>query len=71
MARYNGIPRYAETESYVYQVAKRFFEAKRKERAQPAVSQPAARPGAEQAGDDPRPVEALIDGNGRLHLRTK
>ena len=70
VSRYNGIPRYAETEFYVYQVAKRFFEAKNRQKAQAVRNDPVAASTPEQPRE-PRPVEAFVDDNGRLHLRTK
>jgi len=71
--KYKWIPPYAETENYVYQVGKRYGEARR---AADAVS---ARelPEADTRTVEVKPVEIkpaavvqFIDENGRLHLKT-
>jgi soluble lytic murein transglycosylase-like protein len=63
VSRYGWIPPYAETQNYVYQVGKRYGEAKRAvERSKPA-------PKPEPSG--PRPIEHFVDSEGRLHLRNR
>lgn len=76
--KYRWIPPYQETQEYVYKVGKKYGEARR------AVSVPAAKPSpqkaegisetarrAEPAEPEHRPVEAFVDAEGRLHMRTK
>jgi soluble lytic murein transglycosylase-like protein len=71
VAKYGGaVPRYAETEAYVYKVAKRLGEARRKQKAQVARNETAEAATSKEAGKH-RPVESFLDDNGRLHLRTK
>jgi len=71
--KYKWIPPYAETENYVYQVGKRYGEARR--------AADAAKPGEVKAPEvkavevtptevKPAPVQTFIDENGMLHLRT-
>jgi hypothetical protein len=71
--KYKWIPPYAETENYVYQVGKRYGEARRAADAAKPVQEPAA----ESKTVEMRPVEIqpaavvqFIDENGRLHLKT-
>jgi soluble lytic murein transglycosylase-like protein len=75
--KYKWIPPYAETQNYVYQVGKRYGEARR---AADAAKQDA--PAVEVKSPEvkivdvtpaevkPAPVQTFIDENGRLHLRT-
>jgi hypothetical protein len=78
--KYNAIPPYAETQNYVYQVGKRYGEARR---AADAVAElkNAEMKNAEAklevktleekpAEVKPAAVEPFIDENGRLHLKT-
>lgn len=67
VARYNGIPPYAETIGYVYRVGKRYGELRRQFPPKPAVVETA------EAETQPefRPVESYLDAEGRLHLRTR
>jgi soluble lytic murein transglycosylase-like protein len=64
--RYQGIPRYRETENYVYQVGRRWGELNRNRK-------PAAPKKAEPAAGDPehRPLVTEVDADGRIHFRTK
>jgi hypothetical protein len=71
--KYKWIPPYAETENYVYQVGKRYGEARRAADA----AKPVEAPDAEVKTVEVKPVEIkpaavlqFIDENGRLHLKT-
>jgi soluble lytic murein transglycosylase-like protein len=76
--KYKWIPPYAETQNYVYQVGKRYGEARRAADAtKPAeVKTPEVKASEVKAVDatpaeiPPAPVKTFIDENGRLHLRT-
>jgi hypothetical protein len=71
--KYKWIPPYAETENYVYQVGKRYGEARRAADAAKPVEVKAAEVKAADvtpAEVKPSPVQTFIDENGRLHLRT-
>lgn len=76
--KYKWIPPYAETENYVYQVGKRYGEARRAaDAAKPVeVKAPEVKAPEVKAVDvtptevKPAPVQTFIDENGRLHLRT-
>jgi soluble lytic murein transglycosylase-like protein len=71
--KYKWIPPYAETENYVYQVGKRYGEARRAaDAAKPVeVKAPEVKPvEVTPAEVKPSPVQTFIDENGRLHLRT-
>ncbi len=67
------VPPYAETQSYVEQVGKRYGEARR---AADAVKKPAPAQAAvpekvmEEKPVEPAKVEQFIDADGRLHLKT-
>ena len=64
--KYNGIPPFAETQKYVYQVA-RNLEAAR----QAAVPQtPVRKPAAADNGETPRPIQASVGSDGRVYYRT-
>ncbi len=68
--KYKWIPPYAETQNYVYQVGKRYGEARR---AADAAKVPVAEVKAVEVIPTeikPAAVEQFIDENGRLHLKT-
>jgi hypothetical protein len=74
--KYKWIPPYAETQNYVYQVGKRYGDARRAadaarklETAQPQPPPPAAAKAVVEEEKHPR-LEQFVDSNGRLHLRT-
>lgn len=72
--KYQWIPPYPETQEYVYKVGKKYGEARRAAATQAAAAKPPAPPPAPAAKpDEPqtRPVEAFVDAEGRLHMRTK
>lgn len=69
--KYNfNIPPYPETVNYVYQVGKRWGEARLRER-QRQVAEGAVQKQAQNTEPAHRPVESFIDAEGRLHLRTR
>lgn len=71
--KYNyQIPPYAETEQYVYKVAKKYGQAKKAAEKMEPVEQAKAEPptASEPAGPVYTPVQAFVDGEGRLHLRS-
>jgi soluble lytic murein transglycosylase-like protein len=71
--KYKWIPPYAETENYVYQVGKRYGEARRAADAAKPVEVKAPEVKAVDVTPveiKPSPVQTFIDENGRLHLRT-
>jgi soluble lytic murein transglycosylase-like protein len=68
--KFKWIPPYKETQNYVYQVGKRYGDARRE-----AAGKTAAPPAAKAVPQVPAPaklprLESFIDENGRLHLRT-
>lgn len=71
--KYNyQIPPYAETEQYVYKVAKKYGQARKAADKKAAVVQAKAEPpaAARPAGPVYSPVQAYVDGEGRLHMRS-
>jgi soluble lytic murein transglycosylase-like protein len=67
VARYRGIPPYAETIGYVYRVGKRYGDLRRQHPPKPAtVAETQTQPQPEF-----RPVESYLDDQGRLNLRTR
>ncbi len=70
--KYNfNIPPYPETVNYVYQVGKRWGEARLRERQRQAAESAAAQRQAQNAEPAHRPVESFVDAEGKLHLRTR
>jgi soluble lytic murein transglycosylase-like protein len=68
--KFKWIPPYKETQNYVYQVGKRYGDARREAASKaPAPAAVKATPQAPPPEKLPR-LESLIDENGRLHLRT-
>jgi soluble lytic murein transglycosylase-like protein len=68
--KYNGIPPFAETQNYVYQVARNLKAAREAALSQTAVSKPAV--GADNAdnGETPKPIQASVGSDGRVYYRT-
>jgi len=73
VTRYQGIPRYRETESYLVQVGRRWGELNRsrKPAAAPKKVEPASQPASTRAEPEHRPVETVVDADGKIHLRTR
>ena len=72
--QYNWIPPYPETQNYVYQVGKRYGQARKAQSAADKIAE-AAKPQIEESSQakEPayRPVEHSVDADGRFYLRTK
>jgi soluble lytic murein transglycosylase-like protein len=68
VAKYNGLPPYPETQNYVEQVRRKLSQAQRS--AQPANKKTAPEPVA-AAPDAHRPIETLMDMEGRVYYRTR
>lgn len=70
--KYKWIPPYAETENYVYQVGKRYGEARRAADRKPVEATVAEAKTVEVKPVEIKPTAVLqfIDENGRLHLKT-
>jgi soluble lytic murein transglycosylase-like protein len=71
--KYKWIPPYAETQNYVYQVGKRYGEARRAADAVKPVEVKAPEVKTVEVKPEeikPAAVERFIDESGRLHLRT-
>ena len=64
VARHGWIPPYPETQNYVYQVGKRYGQARRAAENQPP--QPLQPPQEQQPV-----IEQFLDAEGRLHIRTR
>ncbi|MCX6624077.1 MAG: lytic transglycosylase domain-containing protein [Acidobacteria bacterium] len=66
VARHNDIPRYPETEQYVYRVGKAYGKRRAAARKTERVVLPSS-----PAAPANRPVEVYLDAEGRLNLRTR
>ena len=73
VARWGGIPPYAETQDYVYKVGRKYGELRRAQQStgETAAARLSAQPLAQTAEPKYRPLESFIDEQGRLHLRTR
>ena len=79
VSRYNWIPPYPETQNYVYQVAKRYGQARRASVVVAAGVEKRPEPGTRETkevapverGPEYAPIEHFVDAEGRLHIRTK
>jgi soluble lytic murein transglycosylase-like protein len=69
VARHGWIPPYPETQNYVYQVGKRYGEARRA--AERKQAKQAASALAQPSPPEHPPIEQFIDSEGRLHIRTR
>jgi len=74
VAKYKWIPPYAETQNYVYQVGKKYGEARRAYEKKVAETQTTVK--AEAAKTEPAPpehpkLESYTDEQGRIFLRTR
>jgi soluble lytic murein transglycosylase-like protein len=71
--KYRWIPPYPETQEYVYKVGKKYGEARRAASVQIAAAPATPPPAPIVKSDEPetRQVEAFVDAEGRLHMRTK
>jgi len=65
--KYKGIPKYPETENYVYQVGKKLGQ---KRAAAKAEAEKTSQPEQPKV-DEHRPVEQYTDAEGRIYLRTR
>jgi len=70
--KFQGIPRYRETESYVLQVGRRWGELNRSRKPEaPRQVAPAPRPASAKTEGEHRPLETVVDADGKIHLRTR
>jgi soluble lytic murein transglycosylase-like protein len=65
--KYNGVPPFAETQNYVYQVAQNLKTARR---ASVASRPPALGETGVDNGETPRPIQASLGSDGRIYYRT-
>ncbi|MCX6599818.1 MAG: lytic transglycosylase domain-containing protein [Acidobacteria bacterium] len=65
VARYGAIPPYAETQNYVYEVGRRYGQARRAQRSLQATVPDGTVPAAAPA----RQIETFTDEQGRIHYR--
>ncbi|MBI4876597.1 MAG: lytic transglycosylase domain-containing protein [Acidobacteria bacterium] len=72
VGRFQGIPRYRETENYVYLVGRRWGELNRSRKPAPEKKiEPPERSVSDGAAPELRPVETIVDADGKIHFRTK
>jgi soluble lytic murein transglycosylase-like protein len=68
--KYKQIPPYPETQNYVYQVGKRYGEARVAAANERPASKPVAPPVVVKEEEKHPKLDSFVDQNGRLHLRT-
>ena len=61
--KYGWIPPYNETQNYVYEVGRRYGQARRDNLKSPPVKAPVV-----GGAPEPRPIEEFVDAEGRVHL---
>ena len=76
VSRYNWIPPYPETQNYVYQVAKRYGQARRAsvvaaDRVEKQAEIETKEIAPVEKGPEYAPIEQYVDTDGRLHMRTR
>jgi soluble lytic murein transglycosylase-like protein len=72
VGKFQGIPRYRETESYVLQVGRRWGELNRgRKPVEPKQVAPAPQPASAKTEGEHPPLETVVDADGRIHLRTR
>jgi soluble lytic murein transglycosylase-like protein len=71
VGKFQGIPRYRETENYVYQVGRRWGELNRRPPVAPKKAAPSPPPASARTEDGRRPLETSVDADGKIHLRTR
>lgn len=73
VSRYGSIPPYPETENYVYQVGKKLGQARRAAEARNSKGKPSKAEPANAAApvETHRPLEQVVDSEGRVYLRTR
>ncbi len=70
--KYNwNIPPYPETMNYVYQVGKRLGDARRLQKKNTSPKVETAQLQVPSTEEMHRPVEAFVDSEGKLYLRTR
>jgi soluble lytic murein transglycosylase-like protein len=70
VTKYGGIPPYAETRSYVYQVAKNLQTARKAEEVKKAAAKPAENKPAAN-GEQFHPIQAVTGPDGRVYYKTQ
>lgn len=73
VAKYGGVPPYAETIDYVAKVGKKYTEAKRASEKSKigAKTKEQPIPALREGEGEPRHVSAFLDAEGRLHIATR
>jgi soluble lytic murein transglycosylase-like protein len=66
--KYNGVPPFAETQNYVYQVARNLKAARQSAAPKPAVRQSLA--SLNNEGETARPIQTSTGSDGRIYYRT-
>ncbi len=70
VTKYGGIPPYAETRSYVYQVGKNLVNARKAAEANKPAPKP-AEPKPSNTGEQFHPIQALTGPDGKLYYKTQ
>jgi soluble lytic murein transglycosylase-like protein len=70
VTKYGGIPPYAETRNYVYQVGKNLVNARKTAEAnKPAPAPPETKPSSD--GEQFHPIQAITGPDGKIYYKTK
>ena len=71
VTRYGGIPPYAETRNYVYQVGKNLQSARKVAEAKSAAPKVDESKAAAKGEDQPHKIEAVVGPDGKLYYKTQ
>jgi hypothetical protein len=71
VTKYGGIPPYAETRNYVYQVGKNLQSARKVAETKSAAPKPEEPKQAAANSDQVRPIQAVIGPDGKLYYKTQ
>jgi soluble lytic murein transglycosylase-like protein len=71
VSKYGGIPPYAETRNYVFQVGRTLISARKAADVRVAEPKPATPAQTTEAGEATNPIQAVVGPDGRVYYKTQ